>query len=83
MDKMKLNFEQERLRPPSPRTLKNRVELLQGIINTVKGNIDLDLNNDMDSLFKTKDIRKSEALKRANSMRDLRLEVNLLDDEDK
>jgi len=50
----------------------------------VKQNIDLDLNNDFDIILNIKDSKKGEALKRANSMRNVRSKTHneLLEGED-
>lgn len=84
LDKLNLNFDRDRNLPATPRTLAHRVEILQNVLQKVKGNIDLDLNNDLDVILKITNSKKGESLKRANSMRNMRSKTHndLLDGED-
>ena len=72
MNKLNLDFERDRNLPATPRTLANRVEILQNVLATVKGNVDMELNNDLDTVLKIRPSKKGESLKRANSMRNMR-----------
>ena len=83
MNKLNLDFERDRNLPATPRTLANRVEMLQNVLATVKGNVDMELNNDLDTVLKIRPSKKGESLKRANSMRNMRSKTHnqLLDDE--
>jgi hypothetical protein len=83
LNKLSLDFERDRNLPATPRTLANRIEILQNVLATVKQNKDLTLNNDLDMILGISTFKKGESLKRVNSMRDLRSKTHndLLEDE--
>ena len=71
-NKLQLDFNRDSILPATPRTLKRRVDLLQMVLRTVKGNRSTGLNGDLDNLYAIESVKRGECLRRCKSMTDLR-----------
>ena len=71
-NKLQLDFDRDTILPATPRTLKRRVDLLQMVLKTVKGNKGTGLNGDLDKLYEIESVKREECLRRCKSMTDLK-----------